>query len=324
MKAISFNDYKWHVIVNPNALSAKCKIYSKTVAQTLEELKIPHTKHVADKCNAGIAVVKDLCQQGERYFIAVGGDGTVNEVVNGVFQSGVPTEEVYIAVIPLGTGNDWTHSHQYPSAYIKTMYSLDQAFFIKHDVGLVQTITNQQTVNQRYFINIAGFGFDAAIASRVNETKSKVFSKTVYLLNLLRVLFTHKAQKIKITTDTTSFTENIFTFAVGICQYNGNGMRQLPMANPVDGILNTAIIKDISPFEVIRNVKNLYSGLHIKALKDKVVVLDSTFVEITVDPHVLGEVEGELLQKGNYRISILPRSVNMMSFNKDYNNDEKS
>ncbi len=323
MKAISFNDYKWHVIVNPNALSARCKIYSKTVAQKLEELKIPHTKHIADKCNAGIEIVKNLCQQGEKYFIAVGGDGTVNEVVNGVFQSGVSTEEVYIAVIPLGTGNDWTHTHQYPSTYVKTMDSLNQAFFIKHDVGLVQTVINQQVASQRYFINIAGFGFDASIASGVNETKSKVFSKTVYLLTLLRVLFTHKAQKIKIETEKTSFSENIFTFAVGICQYNGNGMRQLPMANPVDGILDTAIIKEVSPFKVIRNVKRLYSGSHIKALKDKIIVLNSNTVEITAEPYVLGEVEGELLQKGDYRISILPRSVNMMSFNKDYNNDEK-
>jgi YegS/Rv2252/BmrU family lipid kinase len=317
MEKFSFNQHAWHLIVNPNALSEKCFTYSKIVEIKLHDLNIPYQKHIANLCNAGIQIVKDLCLKGERYFMIVGGDGTINEVINGIFLSGIPTEEVYVSVIPLGTGNDWTRTHLYPPTYSLTIDQFNESFFIKQDVGLVETMENGQCTDKRYFINIAGFGFDSAVIQEVNKNKSKVFSKTVYLLSLLKVLLTHKAQKIEIKTDAESFTEPIFTIAIGIGQYNGNGMRQVPMANPIDGLFDMVIIKKVSPFKVIRNVKNLYAGTHLQSLEEAV-LLHAKTIEITSTPFSTGEVEGELLKKGNYRISIIPNSLHVMSFNADF------
>ena len=317
MEKNSFNNHEWHLIVNPNALSAKCFVYSKVVEQNLVEFKIPYQKHIASLCNAGIQIVKDLCLKGKRYFMVVGGDGTINEVINGIFQSGVPIDEVYVTVIPLGTGNDWSRTHQYPSSYLDTVINFDSAFFIKHDIGLVEIIENNQCIDKRYFINIAGFGFDSAVIMEVNKNKSKVFSKTVYLFSLLKILLSHKSQKVEIQTDNETFSEMVFTMAVGIGQYNGNGMRQVPMANPVDGLFDMVIIKSVSPFKVIKNIKNLYAGTHLEALKEAI-YFQTKYIEINSNSTMLGEVEGELLQKGNYRISIIPNSLKIMSFNPEY------
>ncbi|MGI6291313.1 MAG: diacylglycerol/lipid kinase family protein [Bacteroidales bacterium] len=313
----SIEEHHWHVILNPNALSKKNLSYFGSIKQKLNELKLTYTAHVAESCNSGIETVKKLCLQGARHFIAVGGDGTINEVINGIFYSEIPSKEVYVAVIPIGTGNDWARTHNYPAHYLSAMDKISEARFIQHDIGLVETINNNSTTHKRYFINIAGFGFDSAVIREVNKNKSKVFSKTVYLLSLLKILFTYKAIRLTIKTADTSLTEDIFTIAVGICQYNGNGMRQVPTANPVDGKFDIAIIKKISPFKVIANIKRLYDGSHLQVVKEAI-SLQSDTVTITATPHCVGEVEGELLAIGDYRISILPSSINIMSMNKNW------
>ncbi len=313
----SIYEHHWHVILNPNALFEKSFTYFNSIKLKLNELKITYTSHVADSCNAGIEIVKNLCLQGERFFISVGGDGTINEVINGVFYSKVPSEEVYIAIIPIGTGNDWARTHNYPKNYLKSIDKMHKAHFIKHDIGLVEITNNNSSIAQRYFINIAGFGFDAAVIQKMNENKSKSSSKTVYLLNLLKILFHYKAKKLEIKTSHTALTENVFTIAVGICQYNGNGMRQLPMANPIDGKFDIVIIKDISTFKVISNIKNLYKGTHLQTIKEAI-ALKSDSVTIKATPYCIGEVEGELLTAGDYHISIIPSAIHIMSMNKNW------
>lgn len=314
MQTISYPVFAhdWEVIFNPNALSKKCYLHWQTIENKLKAIGLSYQQHIADFPKAGIQIVKNLCIQGKRHFIAVGGDGTINEVINGIFLSGVPTDEVYVVVLPLGTGNDWTRSHDYPSDYLEILHQLNQAKFIKHDVGVVETMVDNKMEDKRFFINIAGFGFDAAVIQEVNKHKSKVFSKAVYLFNLVKVLLTYSSKKIKLITDDATVEEDIFTVAVGICQYNGNGMRQVPMANPTDGIFDVVIIKKIHPFKVIKNVTSLYEGTHLEALSEAV-VYKTTKLEIQSDSCTVGEVEGELINKGNYVISILPQSIHMMT-----------
>ena len=305
-------DYQWQVIINPNALSEKCLAYWVYVEKQLGKLGIPYRHHIADESTFGIKKVEELCKKGEKHFIVVGGDGTINEVINGIFISGVNPEEIYVSVFPLGTGNDWTRSHRYPPSYTETIKEFTHARFIKHDVGLVQFVKDNQIIDKRYFVNIAGFGFDAAVIEEVNKNKSKLFTKTVYILNLLKVLLKYVPTKTAVTLDNETINAEMFTLAVGICQYNGNGMRQVPSANPVDGIFDVVFIRKLSPFKVIRNVSKLYNGTHIKALKE-VSLSQSKTVEITSSPYCKGEVEGELLPQADYRISILPQAINMMS-----------
>ncbi len=310
-------EYQWQVIINPNALSEKCLAYWVNVEKQLGKLGIPYRHHIADESTFGIKKVEELCKKGERYFIVVGGDGTINEVINGIFISGVNPEEVYVSVFPLGTGNDWTRTHRYPSSYLETIQCFKEARFIKHDVGLVQCMKDNNIFEERYFINIAGFGFDAAVIEEVNKNKSKLFTKTVYILSLLKVLLRYKSKKSVITLDNESINDEIFTLAVGICQYNGNGMRQVPTANPVDGIFDVTVIRKLPPFKVIKNVNKLYEGSHIQVLKEASLSQSKT-VEIKSSPYCRGEVEGELLPVSDYRISILPQAVNMMTMVEDW------
>lgn len=84
LQRLNVYDYQWQVIINPNALSEKCLAYWVDVEKQLGKLGIPYRHHIADESTFGIKKVEELCKKGERYFIVVGGDGTINEVINGI------------------------------------------------------------------------------------------------------------------------------------------------------------------------------------------------------------------------------------------------
>lgn len=312
LEKINPTDFEWQIIVNPNALSLQRKDYKELLTSELQRMNIRHSLYVADNgvgtCRRHIC---QLCQEGKRHFLVVGGDGTLNEITNGIFQSGVNTQEVYMAILPMGTGNDFCRTHLYPKDMMETLKLFAAPTFIRHDVGLVKTLDKGKTIAERYFINIAGFGFDADVIQHTLGDKPKHFSSAIYLTTLLKVLFKHRSQNIHIKADNIDITENVYTMAIGICKYNGNGMMQVPMAVQDDGLLDLVVIRHVSPFKVISNVKNLYAGKHLKM--KEVSTYKARHITISSSETVLGEVEGEMLQPGDYDISIVPRGMNILT-----------
>ena len=213
----------------------------------------------------------------------------------------------------MGTGNDWSRSHGYSKNYLDAIDSLMKGNFINHDVGLVETIINDQVINARYFVNIAGFGFDGAVIDNASKKTTRYFHKQMYLINLLKTLLVYKPQLVTLRLNEFTAIKNIFSMAIGIGRYNGNGMCQCPEAISNDGLLDVVIIEKISIFKVLLHIKNLFDGSHVKKLKE-VSVQRTNNLEINTIPHILGEVEGEMLSTGNYRIRCFPSAIHLMCF----------
>lgn len=300
---------EWQVIANPNALTEKRKVLETTILEQLKKRGVNYQLHFADGAGQGIAVARNLCNSGHRHLIVMGGDGSINEVVNGIYSSDANPEEVYLAIMPLGTGNDFCRTMSYPSAENAVDF-LFSAKFLPTDAGIVTTVKDGQETDRRYFINIAGFAFDAAVINETVHGKPKLFPSAVYLMKLMKVLFTYKATPVTFHTEEGEITEKVFTIAVGNAQYNGNGMRQVPMANPQDGKFDVVFIKKLHPLKVVANVKGLYSGKHI-AMKEAR-VLHTNSLKISSPKRLLGEVEGEMLTTGDYHISIAPKQLNVL------------
>ena len=180
-----------------------------------------------------------------------------------------------------------------------------------HDVGLVETIINEKITGVRYFVNIAGFGFDGAVIFNATKRTSKLLNKQLYLINLLKTLIAYKSQFTTLKSNDFTVTKNIFSIAAGIGQYNGNGMCQCPGAISNDGLLDVVMIEKVSILKVLLNIKNLFKGLHVKNMKE-VSMNRTNYLEINTEPFMTGEVEGELLSPGNYRIRCLPSAINFM------------
>ena len=302
--------YTWQIIHNPNAFLHRSNQFWKNIERKLKEVQIDYRYHATSTIDEANGLIIDLCTKGARHYLIIGGDGTLNTFVNAVMQSQV---KIFAALIPLGTGNDWSRSHGYSNSYLDAVDSLVKGNFINHDLGLVETIVNDRVIDARYFVNIAGFGFDGAVIANARRKTTKFFHKQLYLINLLKTLLAYKPQPVTFRSNVFSDTKNVFSIAAGICRYNGNGMRQCPEAMPDDGLLDVVIIEKVSIPKVLLHIKNLFDGSHVEKLKE-VSVRRTDYLEIDTTPYISGEVEGEMLAAGNYRVRCLPSAIHLMLY----------
>ncbi|HPE39832.1 MAG TPA: YegS/Rv2252/BmrU family lipid kinase [Bacteroidales bacterium] len=309
---ITIQEYTWHLILNPLAMSYKSVDFLHQVERILKELKIDYISHITKELPETQKIISSLCLQGERHFIVVGGDGTYNSFVNAIMGSGVNPSDIYMIPIILGTGNDWARTHFKKNNFSYTQQLIVSGLFIKHDIGLVEVWDREILKEKRYFINIAGFGFDAEVIFNSNDRKPRILPEAVYLFGLLKTLFRHKSNLVTIRTNGSCFSKDIFSIAVGIGQYNGNGMKQCPKGVPNDQLFEVIMIEKVSKLKVILNVMNLFDGSHVEKMKE-IFTLKTDYLEIRSNPHLRGEVEGELLTTGDFKISMIKQQINILS-----------
>ena len=304
---------KWIVLVNPHAGTGKGKKdwnkINEHFSQSTIKFEAFHTKHREH----ALALTSKFIKKGYRKFIVAGGDGTLNEVVNGIFiQKNIPTEEFLVAMIPVGTGNDWCRMFNIPFDYENAVKTIQKGRVFQQDIGKV-SFYQGDAKKQRFFINVAGMGYDAIVAAKTNKDKERGRGGIlVYLKNLLSSLLFYKFSEVKMMSDgdKKSCSCKVFSISVGICKYNGGGMMQLPNAVADDGLLDITLIKKIGRFTVIQQIKNLYDGSFIK--HPKVETLRATHIQIKSNPKINLEVDGESLGHSPFHFEIFPRSLKVL------------
>lgn len=313
MTNITIEDYCWHIILNANANEKKSEQNWQEVNTLLQKYCILHEVHRVARPGEGIATAKSLCESGIRHIVAAGGDGTVNEVVNGILTSGCDTKEVYLAVLPMGRGNDWVRTHHYPNHIEEVIRLWEQGRFMQHDVGKVTTQTSDNQKVSRYFINIAGFGFDADVIYDVTYHKPRFGGSAVYVLSLLKTLFSHKPTPVEVTADGNfRFNGEVFMVIAAICKYNGSGICEAKYAVPDDGLIDLIVVPKLRIIQVIAHLMDMFSGDHIDKIKTIRKTL-ATDITITSPQLLRAETEGELLTFGNYRIEVIPNAINTLA-----------
>jgi YegS/Rv2252/BmrU family lipid kinase len=305
------NTIEWMVIVNPNAGSGKGKKDWGHISALLTKYGISYKNVFTDCPKHAIQLTNDCVLQGYRNFIVVGGDGTLNEVVNGVFgQTVCPSVEIVLAMIAVGTGNDWGKMYSIPHAYEESIKVIGNGKIRKQDVGVVEYMNgNQREI--RYFLNIAGLGFDALVVQRTNRQKELGKNgKAIYLINLLRSLMIYKPAHIELTIDGNKISRDFFTISVGIGRYSGGGMLQTPQAIPDDGLFDMTVIKKIGKGDIILSLKKLYDGSILK--HRKIEGYKAKEIRIESNPLIYVEADGETLGNAPDCFRILPRSVGIV------------
>lgn len=306
---VSPND--WLVIINPNAGHEKGRKDWSLIAALLEKYGIRYVPRFTEKRRHAIELTCNAIKEGYRNFIAVGGDGTMNEVVNGVFtQKYSPTTDITLSMITVGTGNDWGKMFSIPSDYESAVKIIAAGKSRLQDTGIV-TYYHGINKESRHFINIAGLGFDAVVVRRTNIQKDKGRKgKAIYMLNLLRSLLFYSHTVTSVAIDGKIMQDDVFTISIGIGRFSGGGMRQTPNAIPDDGLFDITIISKIRKGEVIRSLKMLYDGTilehpKIKGFTGKDILIDS-------DPLIHLEVDGESLGHSPIEFRIHPKSVRIV------------
>jgi len=302
---------EWLVIVNPNAGNGEGKKSWKKISELLKKEDLPFTAEFTEKRGHAIVLTLDGITAGFRKIITVGGDGTLNEVVNGVFlNKECSTREISLALIPIGTGNDWSRMFGIPRDYEKAIKIIRDNKLMLHDIGLISFFEGSEKKN-RFFINIAGLGFESVVIKRTNTHKEKGCSgKGIYFYNLLRCLLSYKTTRAQIIIDSEKINADIFSINIGNGKYCGGGMRQTPNALPDDGLLDVTIIKGIGKIEIIRNLKILYDGSILN--HPKIDGYRCKSLKIVSDSLIYAEADGELLGHTPMEFSVIPASVNIV------------
>ncbi|MFZ4400474.1 MAG: diacylglycerol/lipid kinase family protein [Bacteroidales bacterium] len=301
----------WMIIVNPNAGSRKAGKDWEKIKFIIDKTGITYEIMLTKAVNHAIEITKIAIDKGFRNFIAIGGDGTLNEIVNGIFsQSKVDPSTFKIGIIPIGTGNDWCRMFNIPFDYKKAIEIIIEGTTFIQDIGKVIYHKNNE-IKERFFINVTGIGYDAMVAEKTNAQKAKgKGGKFSYFLNIFTSLFYYKDKKISITTESKNIKTVLFSMNVGICKYNGGGMMQLPNAIADDGLLDITIIQKISKIDLISNIKKLYDGNITN--HPKVISFQATNININSDHKIYIEADGESLGHSPFTFSILPKSLQVI------------
>ncbi len=185
--------------------------------------------------------------------IAVGGDGTVCEVATGLAHT-----ETALGIIAAGTGNDTARNLGIPADPHLAAAMAVRGEPRSIDLGELRT---EQTAT--CFVNVAGFGFDAEVAARVNRMPKLIGGTLPYVVGVLQTLWQYRAPLMRVSLDDRTVEERVFLVAVANSASYGGGMRIAPGAQPDDGLLDVCLVTHVSRFDVLRLVPKMYSGGHV-------------------------------------------------------------
>lgn len=301
----------WFIIVNPNAGNGKGKKDWNRISGLLEKNSIVFEAKFTERKGQAIEFAREATANGFRKLVSVGGDGTLNEVVNGIFtQDNCSPQEVSVGMIPVGTGNDWGRMFGIPTMYEGAVKVLKENKTMPHDIGLI-SFYNGNIQDKRYFINIAGLGFEALVVRKTNIKKDKGrSSRAIYFYNLLSSLLSYKKIISELTIDGKTNSCKVFSINVGNGRYCGGGMRQTPDALPDDGLLDITVIRDMSRIEVIKSLKLLYDGTILS--HQLVDGYRSNNLKVTSNQVMFAEADGETLGHTPVEFSIIPAGINVI------------
>lgn len=307
----------WLVVVNVFAASRKAGSVWKRAAVMLEEAGIVFKARFTGGQDNAIAISRKASAEGYRKFLAVGGDGTVHDVLNGiagyVYASGsedVSISDFTIGVLPVGSGNDWVKSTGVPRDLKEASGCIAAGKTGPQDVVKV---TAGESVS--YMANVGGIGLDARVCEIVNRKKEQGRrGKHLYVSALLYCIRHRVPVSARIICDGKEvFDGKYLSIAFGVGKYSGGGMRQTPLAVLGDGLLDVTVIPDIPIWTIAKEVPKLFTGTFHKVgvltqAKCQVVeILPET--EADAEPV---EVDGEVVGRAPVRMEVMPAQINVI------------
>ena len=295
-------DKKWFFIVNSTAGRGKTgKKISKLVI-ALNEHKFDYEIELTKAAGHATQLAQEAIKRGFCNIISVGGDGTLNEVVNGVMLSG-KVEEVNVGIIPEGGGNDFAMNFNLSSNIDKAVDILQKFNTRKIDIGKIE---------DRYFVNALGIGFDAK-AARISNKIKYLNGLPRYLLAVIRAVLTLKPFEAEVKLDDYKYNSPFLLIAIGNGKYTGGGFLLTPEAIVDDGFLDVCFIGKISRGRLLSLLPSAIKGKHLK--EPEVDLKQSRTIEVVTKTPLPFYTDGELPELKDplhFKIELLPKKLTLI------------
>lgn len=287
------------VVANPEAGQRRG---DQVLRRTVESLKgYGHLVQAAmtEEPGQAIAQSRELADGGIDAVISIGGDGTLNEVVNGVYQSR-NAASVAVGMVAAGRGRDTARTlGSFPQSRLPDPAHSEVRLV---DFGVVHSAGG----GSRVFINGAGFGFDAAVASRAVHLR-RMPGTLPYIVATAFELPRFQSFHVEVRTESESYRLDALAVMASNCKYVGGGMKVAPAADPADGLLDFLVMKSMTKPEFAANFLRVYRGTHIT--HPAVLTLQATLAEFALDQQVLTHVDGEIETDITAAIGIAPAAL---------------
>jgi YegS/Rv2252/BmrU family lipid kinase len=267
---------------------------------------VAYRMHVSEHAGHAIQLAREAGEAGCAGYIAVGGDGTLNELLNGALSAPARASTPVLALMPVGRGDDWARTFAIPRDIEGAAALIAQGRTVQQDIGLA-TFDHAGPGAKRQFMNVAGAGFDAYV---VAQTQALRLGPLTYLAGLLRGFATFKPPRMTVTTETGVEHAPMFLAFAALGRYCGGGMHIAPDAQTDDGLFEVVTVGAVGKIELALNLRRLFDG----TLPDyrKVCVVRSARVRVESDPPSRVEADGELLGETPVTFSVLPRAVRVI------------
>lgn len=259
------------IIVNPKSAGGSTELRWAKIASDLATHLGPFEVEFTLRPQHGIELAREAAESGRKLIIACGGDGTINEVANGILLSGRDAE---LGVLPSGTGGDFRRTLGMPSTARECAKGLRDGDTRLIDVGKVSFINHSGNDAERYFLNVSSFGLSAAINDRVKALDlgwlpfDVLRGKAKFAYSTLQEVLDIETTTVKVKIDDNEETAlQTINFCIANSRYFGGGMKIAPDAKLNDGVLDIVNIGDIKTLKILLNAYKLYSGTHL-ALKE--------------------------------------------------------
>jgi len=296
------------VIVNPAAGANSTHRKWPRISRLLGHIGLSFDYEYTEGAGHAIELARTAASDGYPYLVAVGGDGTVNEVANGLLHA-TDAGSTALGVISTGTGSDFVRSVGIPRHYVRACSCLSGSRRTLIDVGVVEYQSQGQPL-RRFFVNAAGIGFDAAVVA-ATERLPKYFGGTVpYVAGLLRTLLGYRNKSVVLRIDDRIETTCVLSVVIANGAYFGGGMHVAPEASLNDNLLDTVVIGDIGKLDLLKSLPMIYQGTH--GNHPKVSMEKAARITVESSESILVHADGELLGEGPASFWLQPAALSII------------
>lgn len=293
-------DEKWVFIINPVSGNGSAKKIVATLREMISKYSISAELVYTKGPGHASELAGHFAQQGYKYIIAVGGDGTLNEMTIPLLNK----KNMTTGIIPAGTGNDFIHILGFPDRFKEDDWEI---FFNKNTIAI-----DAGSVNETHFLNGMGLGFDAEVAAQNYDELHvvKQGSKNKYVWHILKTLFFFKEKNMTIMANGKTEETQCFINTISNGRRFAGGFFLTPKAIANDGLLDVCMIKNLTLPQRLNLLLKVPKGTHIKNKKVNYYQTEQLILEFSME--VPFHVDGELHFAAKFEVKILPAALNII------------
>lgn len=270
-----------------------------------------------ERAGHSVLLAQKAVVEGFTHIICVGGDGSLNEVVNGIMKvkanvSNNRWSDIRLGVLPMGTGNDFAKSLNVSKDIEDLKRTIESDSFKVIDLGFAEYHNTSGEKQHRYFINITDVGMGGMVAERLSRYAKWMGTTLTYQRAILSTLLTYKNQSVKATSDTFVYEGKVMNFIIANGKYFGSGLGIAPDAMTDDGEFSVVIFGEISLLDYIKNLREVQKckkislpGLQYKSARE-------VYIESPSPGSLPIDMDGEFIGYAPVKLSIVPAVIKFL------------